>query len=138
MKLVRRVAPDLWSQHPNFFLVYFATAVGLHLGIGLTQLIDQERFKVSTFERLYSVLPIEIWGFVSIGVWVLMTIGAYHNFARYGRLGLSVGLFVCIARGLLMEFSSASSGGLFVWCTLAVFHYAQLAEPQSNPLTEKR
>lgn len=134
---MKRFIPKLWRTHPNFFIIYFATACILHLGMGISQLTDAERYSNPAFAKVYEVQPTTVWGVASLAVWLLMTIGAYRNFTCWGRLGLSIGFFLCLSRGLLIELGPGSGGGLFVWIPLAICHYVQLAEPTINPLTAK-
>lgn len=135
--MLNSLIPKLWSKHPNFFVIYFATATCLHLGMAVSQLFYQDRFMTTTFVEVYGFLPIEIWAFLSFLVWIFMTLGAYYKFHIWGRLGLGIGLFICLARGMLMELGPQAGGGMFVWLTLSALHYTQLAEPPVNPLTEK-
>lgn len=129
--------PRLWIKHPNFFIVYFVTATILHGGLAITQMYDKERYMNTAFIRMYDLMPLKAWAACSFVAFVLMTIGAYHRFSLWGRFGLGLGLFLCLARGLLIELGPGSGGGLFVWIPLAAFHFAQLSEPQNNPLTER-
>lgn len=129
--------PNLWKRHPNFFIVYFVTATVLHLGLGLTQLLDKERYMNAAFVRMYDVMPLYAWAWLSLTVFAMMTLGAYYKFSTWGRLGLSLGFFICLCRGLLIELGPGSGGGLFVWVPLAVFHFAQVSEPTINPMTAK-
>jgi hypothetical protein len=131
------LVPKLWKRHPNFFIIYFVTAVSLHLGLGLTQLVDKERYSNDAFLHLYQVAPVTVWALLSIGVFLLMTLGAYYRFDIFGRLGLAIGLFSCLARGFLIELGPASGGGLFVWFTVAALHFAQISEPTVNPMTAR-
>lgn len=134
---MKRVIPQLWKTHPNFFIIYFATAVVLHIGMGLTHLVNPERYSNLAFAKVYEVAPRQIWGIAFLMVWLFMTIGAYRKFYFWGRLGLGLGLFLCLSRGLLIELGPGSGGGLFVWIPLAVIHYVLMAEPTLNPLNKK-
>lgn len=136
---MRKVAmmPALWKKHPNFFIVYFFTATLLHLGMGVTQILSDERYFNPSLVRVYDVFPIHVWGWASLLVFALMFVGAYTNFALWGRLGLGIGFFLCLARGLLIEVAAVSGAGIFVWGTIAAVHFTQLAEPQFNPITAR-
>lgn len=129
--------PKLWKQHPNFFVVYFITAVSLHLGLGITQFTDQERYSNPVFQKMFKIMPVDAWAWGSLLVFGLMTVGAYYQFHIWGRIGLGLGLFLCLARGLLIELGPGSGAGIFVWLTVAGLHFAQLSEPPINPLTQK-
>lgn len=135
--MVKRLTPRLWMNHPNFFMTYFVTATILHLGLSLTQILDKERYYNSAFSKVYELMSIEAWALCSFLVFLFMTIGAYRKFYFWGRIGLCLGLFICLCRGLLIELGPGSGGGLFVWIPLAVFHFAQLSEPPINPLTKR-
>jgi hypothetical protein len=128
--------PRLFRSHPNFFVVYLATAL-LHLGFAVMNWLTPERFLAPTLDRVYWLMPRPLWAAASFAVWALLTAGAYWRFAL-GRLGLMIGMSLMLLRGVLIELSDNPPGvGLLVWAFLAVVHYAQLAEPQSNPITSR-
>lgn len=130
-----RFAPPLFRSHPNFFIIFFTIGVVFHFGIGLSQVLAPERYDTPALEL---VRPIQLWGAAHLLCWALMAIGAYRWFHLYARLGLALGFFLCLTRGLLIELSGvAPGGGLFVWVPMAVQHFVQMAEPQTNPLTAK-
>lgn len=131
------MVPKLWTNHPNFFMVYFTTAVIFHLGLGLTQLVEQDRYNNPSLSKVYDVLPVGAWGIGSLIVVAFMVLGFWYKFELWGWLGLGLGLFICLSRGLLIEISQASGGGIFVWGSFAIFHLSQLSEPPVNPLTAK-
>lgn len=102
-----------------------------------SQYIDAEGYTNIAFAKLYNTAPVFVWATLSLIVFGLMTVGAYYKFHIYGRIGLSLGLFVCLSRGLLIQLAPKSGGAFFVWFTLSVLHFAQLSEPSTNPLTAK-
>lgn len=131
------MVPKLWKQHPNFFIIYFVTATVLHLGLAYTQYHDKERYMNLAFSKMYEFMSLELWALCSFITWFIMMVGAYHKFHIWGRLGLGLGLFLCLSRGLLIELGPGSGGGMFVWFTVAALHYTQLSEPTHNPLTQR-
>lgn len=129
--------PRLWKTHPSFFLSYIAIAMILHLGLGVTQIVDVERYFNPAFVHLYEIQPAHVWGWASVVACGLMVVGLYHKFHLWGRLGLCFGLFLCLSRGLLIELGPGSGGGIFVWLAFSIVQFAQLSEPTVNPLTAK-
>ena len=135
--MLKRLIPKLWYDHPNFFIGYFPTATILHLGLAITQVYEKDRYMNSAFSKVYEAMPMNLWAFLSFFAFLFMTIGAYYKFVFWGRLGLGVGMFICLARGFLIELSPGSGAGLLIWLPLAAFHFSQLSEPPVNPLTKK-
>lgn len=133
-----RYLPRLSKTHPNFFVIFFALAVVFHLGMGLAQVLTPDRYFIASLERVYDVAPIRAWGCLNLVCFALMTIGAYWRFDVFARIGLGLGCFFCLSRGLLIELGPGGpGGGLLVWVPMAVQHWVQMSEPQSNPLTAR-
>lgn len=133
-----RFTPRLARTHPNFFLIFFVIAVVFHLGIGMSQLLTPERYLNPSLVEVYRFAPVQAWGATSVLCWALMTVGAYRRFDIFARLGIAIGFFLCLSRGLLIELGPGGvGGGLFVWIPMAAQHWVQMAEPQANPLTAK-
>lgn len=132
--------PRLWYMHRNFFVIFFTMALVFHLGFGLSMIIDPDRYRdVPSLVRVNDVASFQEWGAMHVFVWALMTVGAYRNFALFARVGLAIGVVLCLARGLLIELApGAAGGGLFVWFPMAMQHYVMSAEPQENPLTTRQ
>lgn len=132
------VVPRLWRSHPNFFIIYAVIAVVFHLGIGVTSFAMQDRYAAPSLDLVHQVAPLEVWGALHLAVFVLLTVGAYHRFDLFGRVGLALGFVLCLSRGMLIELSAHAPGAaIFVWVPMAVQHWVQMAEPQANPLTSK-
>lgn len=130
--------PRLWYSHRNFAIGYFAVAI-IHLLIGATSFLAKSRYTAPSLDLVFEVAPLVVWGVAHLVVWALMTVGAYHRFDVYGRLGLSIGLSLALLRGMLVEFSSAPPGvGILLWAGFAVWQFTMTAEPQTNPLTARQ
>lgn len=128
--------PQLRSTHPNFFVVYAATAF-LHLGFAVLNWATPERFAAPSLDRVYWLAPRPAWAAASFTVWALLTVGVYLRFTL-GRLGLMLGMTLMLVRGVLIELSDNPPGvGLLVWAFIAIVHWTQLAEPQTNPDSQR-
>ena len=132
-----RLLPPLRYSHPNFFVVYAATAF-FHLVFGLMHWLEPGRFAGPVYELCYWVMPVKAWGTASVLVWLLMTLGVFWSFT-YARIGLAVGFFLTLSRGLLIEMADpeAIGAGLLAWGLIAMQHLSQLREPPANPLSAR-
>lgn len=128
--------PKLARSHPNFFVIYVATAF-FHLAMAVMNIVTPERFNAPSLDKVYWFAPRGVWIGGSLLVWLLMTLGVYWRFIL-GRFGLIIGMTMMLLRGVLIELSGNAPGvGLLAWGLIAVLHYSQLAEPQSNPKTAR-
>jgi hypothetical protein len=128
---VRNLVPRLWRDHPNFFVIYAATAAG-HLWFAITGLLQQQRFAGDGYQFVTWVARPWVWGVAYLLVWVLLTLGAYWRWS-YGQAGLALALFLALSRGLLLELSGAAGFGIGPWFIIAACMYVQLAEPTIYP-----
>lgn len=106
----------------------------MHLAFGLSHFIQPERYDDPAFLEVYRYLPEEVWGVKGILIWGLMTYGAYRNRWTVAKVGLGIGMFFALLRGLMLELTGldgAIGAGAIVWVWIAVIHYVQIAEPAS-------
>jgi len=130
--------PRLWYLHRNFFIAFFYVATFLHLGLAVLSFTNPERFEAKSLDLVYVVGPKWAWALLHGLAWLLMIIGAYHRFDRYARLGLALGMALCLSRGMLIELSAYPPGaGILAWGGFAVWQFTMLSEPQMNPLTAR-
>lgn len=129
--------PPLYKKHRNFFVAYTGLAF-FHLGISLMALLWPERYDSPIFSEVYRYIPMWLWAGKGFLIFVLMFVGIYRDDINLGRLGIGLGLFFSLARGVLIELGAAQPGsGLLVWGFVALIHYVQMAEPDHNPLTQR-
>lgn len=132
----RSLLPKLQRNHPQFFFIFFATAM-FHLAVGIQMTIHPDAFNNPSFVEVARVAPIQAWGAAHIATWALFTLGSYWNFS-VARVGLALGLVLVLARGALIELAPNPAGSsLFIFLLIAALHYAQAAEPPINPLTRR-
>lgn len=131
---MRKISPRLWRDHPQFFILFFATAM-FHLAIGVQLLVQPEVFDAPHYHQVKDLASTQAWGTVHLVVWALMTLGVYGNFS-HARVGLVAGMMVVMVRGLLIATGDYSAGtSVPIYGLIAVLHYTQAGEPPINPVT---
>jgi hypothetical protein len=132
------VRPWLTRTHPNFALIFIATAV-FHLWFGAAGVFGPDRrFASPSLVRVNALASHEVWGWVSLLIGATMILGLFQPSFTLARVAVAVGMAVCCARwGLLLEAltidPSASINGGPVWMLIAALHLSQTLEPPSNP-----
>lgn len=122
------------KTHRNFFLIYVYTII-FHLWCGLLGIFGGTLL-VSALHYINFVNPV-YWGIVSLIIALGMIIGLYKETFEVGRFFLSLGMFWCLLRFLLI--TAAWLGGQSVGLgpplyLLAVgVHRSQSLEPPENP-----
>jgi hypothetical protein len=134
--VLRRVIPRLWFDHPSLFISFFSTAM-LHLAVGFQQVAWPENYIGPAFYRITDLASIQTWGWLSLVVWLLITIGVYAD-VWVARIGLIIGMMLCVTRAVLLGVAGVPVGsGVPVYLFLAAIHFAQVREPEINPVTRK-
>lgn len=124
-----RLLPPLHRRHPNMVVSVTATAF-MHLAFGISHILQPERYTDPSFDATFRYLPEWLWGVKGIIIWLLMTYGAYRNRWICAKVGLGIGMFFALVRGVTLEIGGGEPGaGLIIWGWVAVVHYVQIAEP---------
>lgn len=104
----------------------------MHLAFGVSHFVQPERYHDPAFTEVYRYIPEWAWGAKGILIWCLMTYGAYTSRWTVAKVGLGIGLFFALLRGVTLELAGlngAIGAGAIVWVWIAVIHYVQIAEP---------
>lgn len=132
----------LRRAHPNFWLVFVAMAL-YHLWSGAAQVWGDDRFFTAPSQGyVYEYIDRPVWGVAQLIVAGLLLFGLRLSTFDVARLGLGLGLLVCIARlwFQVQAFVDGAGGaiGIPTFALIAVFHAAATLEPPVNPASANR
>lgn len=138
--------PGLFYSHPNFFVIYAATAC-FHLWLGIAGLSGGPG-DTAALRWVNNLASPATWGIASLCIAGGLFVGLWRHTFRLARLSLAAGATLVLVRAFLLSVplveailnidGGTRTGVLSVpaWLLIGALHISQTAEPPRNPQTE--